>query len=144
MQIRRFQVVFALVRRPMRLSCCRQGHMGLIQMGAERRINRSTRPVRRYEDLANSTATQTRSKKGRSGSAWYMDTFDEAKNKPISERIEEREDATRDFLEYHANRHRSSFWVLFRSLARDASVIWTNTAKIGVCRPPDESKPINP
>jgi hypothetical protein len=76
--------------------------------------------------------------------SWYMDTFDGAKNKPISERIEEREDATRDFLEYHANRRRSLFWVLFRSLAMDASVIWTNTAKIGVCRPPDESKSINP
>jgi len=75
---------------------------------------------------------------------WYMDSFDGAKNKPLSERIEEREDATRDFLEYHANNHRSSFWALYRSLAVDACVIWTNAAKIGVCRPPDESKPINP
>lgn len=77
---------------------------------------------------------------------WYMNLFKKTKKRPVSERTEERKDATLDFLEHHASKHRSSYWALYRSLVRvtGANVVWTNLAKIGVCRPREENPSINP
>jgi hypothetical protein len=77
---------------------------------------------------------------------WDVERFEHYRRKTRPERIEERRDETTDFLQDHAPTHRSSFWALFRGLQRatGAGVIWTNLAKIGVCRPPDENDSINP
>lgn len=77
---------------------------------------------------------------------WNLRQFRDFKGKPPLERIEERQDETTDFLDYRAPKHRSFFWALHRGLqsSTGARLIWTNLAKIGVCRPPDENNSINP
>lgn len=77
---------------------------------------------------------------------WYMSFFAEAKDKPTADRIEERKDSTIDFLQFHSGKSRSFFWALYRGLLEQtgANTVWTNLAKIGVCRPQGENESINP
>jgi hypothetical protein len=62
----------------------------------------------------------------------------------VSERLKERTNCTVNYLTNQEKR--SAFWDFYRSLGTRAvaTVIWTNLSKVGVFRPPEEPKPINP
>jgi hypothetical protein len=77
---------------------------------------------------------------------WCMDSFEKARSKSELERVQERKDATINFLKDCAPTYPSAFWGFYRDLSKSirANTIWTNIAKIGVCRPQGEKKSINP
>lgn len=66
---------------------------------------------------------------------WFADSYENSRSQSISERVEERRCATKNFLtESEFKRYRNSgFWRMWKKLKRktEAPVIWSNAAKIG-------------
>jgi hypothetical protein len=77
---------------------------------------------------------------------WWLDRFLSARNWSIANRIRERKLTTMWFLDEYPQNQNSAFWQFSRALSEsvDAKIVWTNIAKIGVKRPSDEKKTINP
>jgi hypothetical protein len=79
-------------------------------------------------------------------SDWRREPFLAMRSKSTKARVEERKNATLDFLQKCSGTDKSAFWAHYRMVSHEtgADVIWTNVAKIGVSRPRGEKEPINP
>lgn len=75
---------------------------------------------------------------------WKTEYFEKLRGAPLADRIEERREATSTFLEDESATHSSAFWHFYRMLQSEtgADVIWTNLAKVGAFRLPEEHKHI--
>lgn len=77
---------------------------------------------------------------------WWLWRFLDTRFQPAKERIDERFETTREFLDKHLEFQTSAFWKLYRrvGVVTGGLVVWTNVAKIGVRRPRGETRSINP
>lgn len=78
---------------------------------------------------------------------WDKGNFDSMKDQPLTERLKERSDRTLKHLKEIRGEdlNSSAFWRFWRSLGQISQpVIWTNLAKIGVCRPEGDNRSKNP